>query len=147
MHRNLDGANGVLPSASQLHQCVGVLPSKGKRAPNFVERTPEAHSKGHYLMSKPSPEQLAYCLTQVTRFIPSPAPPKVKLQASKWGLKVGQLLSVNETGEKFTVVETDSNGLTLETPDGKVCRLADQLELAHYKKAKKVRSKGKSKDL
>ena len=97
-------------------------------------------------MPKPTPEQLAHCIAQVTRFIPSPRLPRAKEQKSKFGLKVGQLLG-SPAGEIFKVVETDSLGLTLETPDGKVCRLTDKLELTHYtrEKAKKAsRSKRKS---
>lgn len=96
-------------------------------------------------MPVPTPQQLAHCLAQVTRFIPKPTPPRVSTQDSKWGLKVGQLLG-SPAGEVFKVVETTSAGITLETPDGKVCQVTDKDELAHYSKLRKPRKPKAPKD-
>lgn len=58
-------------------------------------------------------------------------------------MKVGSLL-VSPVGEHFRVVEVDTNGLTLETPDLKVCRLETPEELSQYTK---VRARRKAKHL
>ena len=89
---------------------------------------------------KPTPEQLKYCLSMLQRFIPTPPPPKVKLQKSKWGAKVGDAL-ISPAGERFTVDQADSGGLTLGTPDGKCARLESAAELARYEKVPKRRAR------
>ena len=91
---------------------------------------------------KPTATQLAYCLTQVTRFIPSPAQPRAEAQASKWGLKVGQLMRLAEV--VFTVTATDSLGLTMEAWDGTTCRLTDKAQLEGWAKIKKPRKAKKN---
>lgn len=86
---------------------------------------------------KPTPSQLAHCIAQVTRFIPTPPPPKVKIQKSKWGLKVGDKI-VSPSGETFTIDQADSGGLILGTPDGKCARLTSKDELGLYSKPPKA---------
>lgn len=95
---------------------------------------------------KPSPSQLAFCLAQLTRFIPPPPRPKVELQKSKWGLKVGDLLRGGE--QLWTVSQTDSLGITLEGANGKeglTARIEEREALESYHKQPRPRAKGKKK--
>lgn len=92
---------------------------------------------------KPTPTQLAYCLAQLTRFIPTPPKPRAREQKSKWGLKAGDLLS--RDGTLWTVSSTDSLGVNLESQleKGFVARIEEREALEPYQKQPRRRGKGK----
>ena len=92
---------------------------------------------------KPTPTQLALVIANLTKFIPPPPRPKVKQQKSKWGLKVGQGM-VNATGDTFTVVDTTSEAVLLESADGRSLRITDQSALSTLSKVAKRRARKKA---
>ena len=91
---------------------------------------------------RPTKSQLDFCLTQLQRYIPPPPRAVVRVQKSKWGLKVGDHRL--KDGITFIVTSTDSLGVTLEGTDGKVARIEEREALESYSKQPRPRRSRKT---